>query len=347
MERREFLRGAALAGLGMASGGIASGAAAGSKSPPSPLPLSAFETIQSGIAGAEGIATAPDGRIFFSTKEAVLAVRETDGKVRHIGTPLAPTGIAADPAGRVLVANMGLLNDGPGPLQRVEPGSGQVETLVEELEGRRLLASNCPTVARDGHVYCSHSSWGPAANIGTTDPAGFIYHLPPEGAASIVARELRGVNGLCLDAGDRHLYAALTAEGRIVRFRRLPDGRLGERENYGPLLGKVVENQMVADIRAIPTKDRTDLGYCDGIAFDQAGNLWVTLPFANRIVAITPDGRLVDIAADPDARTIDMPTNLGWGGRGLRDLHVVCRGAGTILRARTSIAGLPPANWPL
>lgn len=342
MDRRKFLYGAALTSLGLASG-----AGAGSKPLLSPLPLSSFEPILSGILGAEGVATAPDGRLFFSTKEAVLAVREAGGQVRHIGTPLAPTGIAADPNGRVLVANMGLLNDGPGPLQRVQPESGRVETLVEELEGRRLLASNCPTVTRDGHIYCSHSSWGPVANIGTTDAAGFIYHIALDGRASIVARALRGVNGLCLDAGDRHLYAALTAEGRIVRFRRLPDGKLGEREDYGPKLGKVVENQTVADIRAIPTKHRTDLGYCDGIAFDQAGNLWVTLPFANRIVAIMPDGQLVDIAVDPEAGTIDMPTNLGWGGPGLRDLHIACRGSGKILRARTALAGLPPANWPL
>jgi gluconolactonase len=74
--------------------------------------------------------------------------------------------------------------------------------------------------------------------------------------------------------------------------------------------------------------------------------LWVTLPFANRIVAITPDGRKVDVVHDPDGTMIDMPTNLCWGGADLRTLYVVSRAKGMIVRARTTVAGAPLANWP-
>src|SRR5258708_738912 len=80
-----------------------------------------------------------------------------------------------------------------------------------------------------------------------------------------------------------------------------------------------------------PADARSGLGYCDGIAFDDRDNLWVPLPFSNRLVALTPAGRLVDIVYDPEGSRIGMPTNLAWGGAG--DLFVACRGAGTIVRA--------------
>ena len=44
---------------------------------------------------------------------------------------------------------------------------------------------------------------------------------------------------------------------------------------------------------AVAGSQRAGLGYCDGINFDADGNLWITLPLANRIVVLTPAGRLV------------------------------------------------------
>jgi gluconolactonase len=34
--------------------------------------------------------------------------------------------------------------------------------------------------------------------------------------------------------------------------------------------------------------ERSQLGYCDGVIFDPMDNRWITLPFANKIVALTP-----------------------------------------------------------
>jgi gluconolactonase len=289
-----------------------------------------FSPVVGGLEEAEGIAIAPDGRLFLSDARCALAVLELNGELRRIGQPIAPAGVAIDPQSRAIVANVGLLKNRPGPLQRVDPRTGVVEVLVSELEGRTLVHTNCPTVADDGTIYCTHTSWGPAANIGTTEPAGFVFSVTPDGKAKIVARNLRGANGTCLDKEQRYLYVVLTAEGRICRFRRHSNGELGPREDYGPVLGTVVPNQMVAEIRKLPADARTTLGYCDGIAFDRAGNLWITLPFSNRLVALTPARGLVDIVHDPEGSRISMPTNLAWGGE---DLFVACRGAGTIVRA--------------
>lgn len=336
MDRRGFIGGAAASAM---LAGRAQAAALG------------FRVLAAGLDHAEGVASCHDGRLFISGAAGALGILTPDGALRWMGEAIAPNGVAIDPQGRAIVANMGLLKGVAGGLQRVDPASGRVETLVEALEGRRLAASNNPAVTRSGVIYCTHTSWGPAQNIGNTSAQGFIYRVMPDGSASIVARDLRGPNGLCLDRGERHLYAALTPAGRILRWPLLPDGSLGAAEPYGPPLGRVVPDHMIADIRALPTAQRADLGYCDGIAFDAAGNLWVTLPFANKLVAITPDGRLKLMAYDPEGTMIAMPTNLCWAnlsgaGRAPRDLVVVSRGSGRIITTRTRVAGLPMANWP-
>lgn len=337
IDRRMFVMGICAAALPLRQG---------SAHLPAPIAVGDFSVAFAGLDKPEGIAIARDGRLFLSNMQSAIAIVAPGGSVRHVGKPVAPTGVALDGRERIIIANMGLLNGRPGTLDRLDPATGKVETLVLELEGRALVASNAPTVARNGTIYCTHSTWGPVGNIGTTDPGGFVYMVRPNGTAQIVARGLRGANGCCLDRSERYLYVSLTAEGRICRFRRRADGTLGARENFGGVLGAIVPNHMAADIRKMSPAARAALGYPDNIAFDTADNLWICLPFANRIVALTPGGRKVDIAHDPEGRFLVTPTSLAWGGADLKDLHIVSRGSGTIVKARTSVAGLPLANRP-
>jgi len=58
---------------------------------------------------------------------------------------------------------------------------------------------------------------------------------------------------------------------------------------YGPQLG--LTHQDVQARRPITAELRAQLGPTDGCGFDQAGNLWVTLVLANKVVAITPQAR--------------------------------------------------------
>ena len=304
-----------------------------------------FTVLASGIQGAEGLASAPDGTIAFSCANAAAGLRRPDGSIAFIGEPVATGGMAFDPQGRIIAASVGALHGREGPLRRIDPASGAVEVLVAELEGRRLVASNCPVVARDGTIYCSHSGWS-VGNIGTTQAEGFIYALPPGGEARVVARGLRGVNGLCLGPGDRRLYAALTAPGRIAVWDRTADGGLGRMQLAGPVLGEVVANQTAAQIRALPPERRGATGYCDGLAIDRAGTIHVTLPFANRIVSIDRHGHLSTLVHDPAGERIDFPTNLAWAGADLRELVVVSRGSGRLVSLRLPVAGIGGANWP-
>ena len=309
------------------------------------MALRDFRTIVRDLDRPEGLACAPDGRILVSVGGAAYGVLGRDGRLTRVGDPVHANGLALDRRGRVVIAAFGLLAGVPGPLLRHDPQTGRLETLVAEIGGRTLVGSNFPVVARDGTIYCTHSKWADPANIGNRLADGFVYRVTPAGRVAIETTGLRGPNGCCLDAGERHLYVAETGSGRVRRMRRRRDGSLGPAEPFGPVLGDIVPDHDIADIRRMDAAARARLGYPDGLAFDADGNLWVTLPFGNRIVAITPDQRLVEIVRDPEGTMIAMPTNLAWGGRDLRDLVIVSRGNGTLASARTRRPGLPLSHW--
>jgi len=86
---------------------------------------------------------------------------------------------------------------------------------------------------------------------------------------------------------------------------------------------------------------QADLGYTDGVGMDAEGNLWVCLPGADKVVAITPSGEVVTVIHDPTGETVNHPTNVTWGGPDLRDLYIGSIRAGYVLKARSPVAGLP------
>ncbi|WP_029011489.1 SMP-30/gluconolactonase/LRE family protein [Niveispirillum irakense] len=338
MHRRTLIRSLGAAGIALSLPGCAL------KPQANTLAVADFQTIVTGLDKAEGIAIADDGRLYLSNGKSAILVREVDGTLRPVGTPSGVNGVALDRQGRVILANFGLLTNSPGSLQRLDPATGALETLADAVDGRRLVASNFPVLARDGSIYCTHSTWSEPARIGTTIPAGFVYRVTPDGAVDLVAGGLRGANGCCLDRGEKYLYVALTAAGRIVRLPRRKDSSLGPAEDFGPVLGDVTPDAMFQDILKLDAAAQAKLGYPDGLAFDAVGNLWVTLPFANKLVMLTPTGKVVEMLHDPAGTLLNRPTNLAWGGPGRRDLHVVSRGTGSIIRVRTAVAGLALAH---
>ena len=76
------------------------------------------------------------------------------------------------------------------------------------------------------------------------------------------------------------------------------DGSLVDREVYGP-------------------KPLAELGIPDGIAFDEAGNLWVTFPRWNAVGYITPERSLEMVLEDPEGKVLKRPSNIcfGWEDR--------------------------------
>jgi gluconolactonase len=172
-----------------------------------PIPVTAFTRIAVGIDRPEDVVVGPDGRVFASDHQCAVAEIFPDGSFKRLGPKGgAPNGLNMDRQGRVLIANFGIYDREDGPLQRFDPATGKHETLVTEVDGRRLTSANYPVMDGAGNIWCAnstHAETWPQALDGRTD--GFIFVLRPDGSSSVVAEGLKFPNGLAFSADEAFL----------------------------------------------------------------------------------------------------------------------------------------------
>lgn len=106
-------------------------------------------------------------------------------------------------------------------------------------------------------------------------------------------------NGMALDAEENFLYIVCSFLPGVERVAIRPDGSAGTREVFATLP------------ECVP----------DGIAFDEAGNLYVTCYAPNKIFRIDPDRKIEVLIDDWEGHTICNPTNIAFGGRDLDQLY--------------------------
>jgi len=313
--------------------------------PLSPIRLDQFEKIARGVSRPEDVVVGPDGRVFASDDQAAVAEILSDGSIRRLGRKGgAPNGINMDTQGRIIIANFGVYHGQPGPLERFDPATGDHETLVAQINGRPLSSCNYPAIAADGTIWCTHTTWAdpwPLALDGRAD--GFVFARLSDGSVRIAAQNLKMANGCCLNADETHLFVCQTTGGNVVRYPILAPGQLGPPEPYGPQLGLIFENR-IDPADPVARERLKEAGYTDGCGFDVEGNLWVTLPAANRIVAIRPDLSIETIVQDGDGETLNHPTNVSWGGPDMRDLYIGSITTDYVLKTKSPVAGLKLAH---
>ena len=153
----------------------------------------------------------------------------------------------------------------------------------------------------------------------------------------MLATDIQFANGVTLDPQEQNAYVCQTTGCNVIRFPINPDGSLGERQQYGPKLGNAIDS--LADMRPLNAQQRGQLGLTDGCGFDVEGNLWVTLPVSNKVVAITPQGESVTIIEDLEGQILQTPTNVSWGGDDMQDLYVGNILSDYVVKARSPIPG--------
>lgn len=304
------------------------------------ISLASASRVAVGVKRPEDVVVARDGTVWLSDQMSACARLNADGSITRVGhAGGAPNGINMDRQGRVLIANFGGPEDGHGPLQRLDPETGEVELLVGELGGRRLFGCNYPLVDSQDRIWCSHSTWGSLDAAWDGQDDGLVFRLDPDGRVTVVAEGIKFANGMAFDAGEKHLYVCQTTSCDIVRYAIRADGSLGAPQAYGPKLG--LTHKEVQARRPVTPALRSQLGPTDGCGFDQAGNLWVTLVLANKVIAITPDGEVVTVLSDPGGTLMHSPTNVSWGGSDLCDLYIGSVTRDYVVKVRSPVPGLP------
>jgi sugar lactone lactonase YvrE len=258
------------------------------------IELSHVQTIGEGLFRPEGVMALDDRCLYAADGRGRIAHVRPDGRTSFLGElGGVPNGICIDGRGNCIVANIG-----NGRVQSLRP-DGSHEVLLTEAEGARLPSPNFPVVDSRGRLWVSNSTFRENLDeaLQYPGPDGSII-LFEQGRARIVADRIYFANGLAIDPEERHLYAAETMLRRILRFKIQPDGSLSHREIYGPPV-------------------LAPLGFPDGIAFDEAGNLWVTFPAWNAVGYLTPRRELEMVLEDPERRVLQRPSNIcfGWENR--------------------------------
>lgn len=264
------------------------------------IDLRNVQTVGGGLTRPEGVMAHDDGSVYTADGYGRCAKIDPAGHTTFFGNLAGmPNGICLDREGNCIVANIG-----NGEVQSLSL-SGRHRVLMTEADGKRMHTPNFPFLDFSGRLWVSNSTDNPDidASLQAPIPDGCLAFIAPGEAPRIVAKGICFANGVAVDAKEEYVYVAETMKRRVLRYRIQPANRLGPAEVYGPgFLGK--------------------LGFPDGIAFDDAGNLWVTFPAANAIGFINPQGSLEIFVEDPQGMVINRPANICFGGKDRRTAFI-------------------------
>lgn len=258
----------------------------------------------------EAVAWGPDGRAYAGGEAGQLYRFSLDGKkieevARVQGGFLLGLAHDAD-------ANTYACDERSACVHRITP-DGNVSTYASGTTEQKMRLPNYPVFDDHGNLYVSDSgSW--AAKDG------FIWKVAPGGRAEIWDRQANGfTNGMCLSADGKWLYVAESSPPLISRVEIKADGSAGRRE-------VVVELP-----RQVP----------DGLAFDTAGDLYISLYNPNIVYRLTARGDLITLYDDWEQLMLVAPTNIAFGGADMKTLIIAAICGWAVHTAPMPVAGLP------
>lgn len=212
--------------------------------------------------------------------DADTEVNFEDRYVKSQGASL-PNGLAMTDDGDFIICNWGL-----DRIEKLNASTGEIEVLYDQLDGQPLGKTNFPLIDSKGRIWFTVTTtmqpWTESINSDQLD--GYIGVIDEHGIRMVVG-QLGGANEIRFDDHEEWLYVVESNVRRISRFRLTDDGNLIDREVYGP---EELE------------------GFPDGFAFDEYGNLWVTLVMVDKLIAITPEREVITILDDsnPEANAL-------------------------------------------
>jgi sugar lactone lactonase YvrE len=195
----------------------------------------------------------------------------------------------------------------------LEVATGRVERFCDGAPDRPFAIPNFPAFDREGRLYVADSH---AFRV----PGPGVFRVEPGGAAELWwAEDLDFANGLALSPDGSWLYVVETFASRVSRIRIEADGSAGEREVFVALDGS----------------------YPDGLAFDVAGNLYVSCYEPSQILRVSPERDVALLYREISAHTLAHPTNVAFRGTTLFSANL---GRWHVTRLEVGVEGAPLPN---
>jgi gluconolactonase len=300
--------------------------------------------LASGLRFPEGPVAMRDG--------SVVLVEIGRGTVTRVGsngsadvvaeTGGGPNGAAVGPDGKLYVCNNGAsfhyvdmegltVPTQPSPayeggrIERVDLGSGEVEVLYRECDGRPLRGPNDLVFDREGGFYFTDHG---IREERTSDRTGVFYAQPDGSSIKEVVFPLDAPNGVGLSPDGSRLYVAETYTACVWWWEVAGPGDVREAPGLLPHGGTLLNR--------LP-----GFQFLDSLGVDGDGNVCVATLGSGGITSLSPeDGSVVDFVETGDILT----TNVCWGGDNLRTAYMTCSGTGRLVATEWPRPGLELAH---
>jgi gluconolactonase len=194
------------------------------------------------------------------------------------GAEMGSNGLNLDLEGRLLLCQHGDRRVArlDAPWDKPQP---KFVTMADRYEGKRFNSPNDLVVHSSGAIYFTDPPYGLEQQM--EDPAKEIafqgiYRIGTDGKVTLLNKEMERPNGIGFSPDEKTLYVANSHGPRMVlmAFPVDQDGTLGH--------GRVFFDCM-------PLARKWNRGSADGMAIDQHGNVWTTVP--GGVAAISPEGK--------------------------------------------------------
>lgn len=269
--------------------------------------LEDFTPFATGLDHPEAVCWGRDGYLYAGGEA---------GQIYRVHPDTGDHSIIANTGGFIL----GLAFDGNGTLYACDNGNdcvqkitpdGRVTVYSRGAPGRPMSVPNYPAFDAAGNLYVSDSG-------GHHEYNGCLFRIKPGGETEVLSTEINQFpNGLAISPDGEWLYIVLSNLSKVVRVRLHDDGRIGE-------------VQRVMDLpQTIP----------DGLAFDSAGNLYVSCYTPDRIYRLHPNTMIHVLIDDWESTTIATPTNIAFGGDDMQTLFIASLSRWHLTKAQMPVAG--------
>ena len=284
---------------------------------PQPLMrIDQFSMFIDGLDHSECVTRGPDGATYAGGEAGqVYRLAALDGKFEQVGTTGGfLLGICLDAERNVYVCDIKTC------AVMCVTSNGGVSTYSEGTSQRNIIHPNYPVFDSRGNLYVTDSGHWKKND-------GCVFRIAPGGGAAkttVVNSSANAFpNGCCLSGDGKFFYMVLSLLPGVVRMPVNDDGTLGEAREVVKLPG------------TIP----------DGVAFDTAGNLFISCYSPDIIYKLSPAGELAVLAQDSERVTFASPTNIAFCGNDHKTLVVANLARWHLSKAAMEIAG-QPLNYP-
>ncbi|HEY8617020.1 SMP-30/gluconolactonase/LRE family protein [Phenylobacterium sp.] len=295
-----------------------------------------FELVAEGLQFPEGPIAMADGSVILTEIQGrrLTRIRPDGSRETVVETGGGPNGAAIGPDGAIWITNNGgsfvwIERDGltiPGPtppehaggmIQRYDLTTGELRTVYDSCDGKRLIGPNDLVFDRQGGF------WFTDHGCSTPDGRKFgaLYYARTDGSHISRQRDhIISPNGVGLSPDETVVYVADTQLGRLWAFDVAEPGVLAPPPGFAP--GRIVAN--------LP-------GYqlLDSLAVEASGKVCVATIINGGITAFDPDGSTEHFAF-PDL----ICTNICFGGPDMQTAWITASSTGKLFRARWPRPGL-------